>query len=262
LPAANASTPAKGPAPTTDAYVSSQDDAAKALAAVNEAAALPAQGPDKQAWLRDGYARLTRAELAIKTLETLEAKGAVERGVVSQAVFKKFDLQRALRQADPDRAAEKAYYAELAKPAMALIENLKLAPVPGTKVGQKAWLMASEGKLQRAEAAREVVADAWLHGGASFEDLGKLDDKLFSAQAKVDTIKYNLYPPKPGPKGAPAGPHPIFGATQGVSDMLQHHADPVSQTAGAVALPFAVMFDVLDLITRPLQALDKLQQKK
>lgn len=263
LPVGNAGTPATGSASTTDSYVSSLDDGAKALAAVNEAAALPALPTDaagKQAWLADGYARLTRMELAIKTLRGLEDKGSLARGVASQAVFKQFDLQRALRQADPDGAAEHAYYAALAKPAMAIIADLKLPAVPSTAVGQKGWLASAQGKLQRAEAARAVVEDAWMHGGASFDDLGKVDDQLFEARCQVDGVKAKLYPPKPGAKPAASGSHPIFGATQGVDKLLQHQ-DPVSQTAGAVALPFAVMFDMLDLISRPLVALDKLQQK-
>jgi hypothetical protein len=262
LPAGNAGTPAKGAASATDSFVSTLDDGAKALAALNEAAALPAMPTDaagKQAWLADGYARLTRMELAVKTLRGLEDAGKLDRGVASQAVFKQFDVQRALRQADPDRAAEHAYYAGLAKPAMALIADFKLAPAPSTAVGQKAWLASAQGKLQRAEAARAVVEDAWMHGGASFDDLGKVDDQLFTARCQVDAVKHKLYPPKPGAKPATgSGSYPLFGATQGVSKVLEHQ-DPVSQTAGAVALPFAVMFDMLDLISRPFQALDKLK---
>ncbi|MDB5098300.1 MAG: hypothetical protein JWM80_2721 [Cyanobacteria bacterium RYN_339] len=257
--------PAPAPVLTTDSYVSTVDDAAKAIAVVNEAAALPplpTDAADKQAWLNDGYARLTRAELAGKTIRAEESKGTITSRTASDAIFKTMDLRRALRQADPTGAGEKAYFAELAKPAAAIIENLKLSPVPATKVGQKAWLAANGGKVQRAEAARAVVEDAWMHGGVSFEAMGKLDDKLFAASCKVDSVKNALYPPKPGPKGAPSsGSHPIFGATQGVGQLLDHK-DPFSQTAGAVALPFAVMFDMLDLISRPLIALDKLQQKK
>jgi hypothetical protein len=256
--------PLAGKAPAGDAYVSTGDDGAKAIAAINAAAALPPMPTDatgKAAWLQDGYARLTRAELATKTIYAEERKGTLTGRTASDAIFKKMDLARTLRNADPGGVGEKAYFAALAKPAAQIIEDLKLAPVPANTVGQKAWLEASKGKLQRAEAARAVVEDAWMHGGVSFDAMGDLNDKLFEAQCQVDRVQNKLYPPKPGPKGsAPAGNHPIMGATQGVGQILEHQ-DPVSQTVGAVALPFALMFDMLDLISRPLNALDKLGKK-
>ena len=78
-------------------------------------------------------------------------------------------------------------------------------------------------------------------------------------------VRAKLSPAKaePAPAGSADPGRPLFQATSAVGGMLDKHPNSgLAQTAGGVALPFAVTFDMLDLVTRPLQWLDKVQQKQ
>jgi len=221
----------------------------------------PKKGQDTTPWLMDAYSRLLTAETTMRTLQ----KG-LDFKTSSDLRHQIWDAQNAVEKLDKDGAVKTEFFKTILPPARQLIDDLETYPEPpADKEGKAEWLAGAKQELARAKAADDLMNVAWFDFKAlDFDKRTDASGKLFDFESRVRQVEYELNPPPPRPatSGArPSGaPGALFGNTQGAAN-LANSKNPVGQVAGAVALPFAVTLDVIDLITRPLRWLDGASQK-
>jgi hypothetical protein len=223
----------------------------------------PSNPADQKAWAMDGYRRLLKAETAFEALQKDWGSGKVDGNALSTARSKLWNAQRVMQEADKDGSVKKEFFDAILPPAKAIIDGLKDFPAPpADKAGKKAWLAEGKKKLAEAQAANQLMKDAWFDFKAlDFDKMSDAGSKLFSFEGRLRQVERELNPPpapKPGQPGTGTTPGQLFGNTQGVSNALNNHPNnPIVQVGGAVALPIALTIDVLDAITRPFVWLDK-----
>jgi hypothetical protein len=223
----------------------------------------PSNPADQKAWAMDGYRRLLKAETAFEALQKDWGAGKVDGNALSVARSKLWNAQRVMKEVDKDGSVKKEFFDAILPPAKAIIDGLKDYPAPpADKAGKKAWLAEGKKKLAEAQAANQLMKDAWFDFKAlDFDKMSDAGSKLFTFEGRLRQVERELNPPpapKPGQPGTGTTPGQLFGATQGVSDALNKHPNnPIVQVGGAVALPIALTIDVLDAITRPFVWLDK-----
>jgi hypothetical protein len=239
-------------------------------------APMPRRGAQKTAWLMDAYSRLLKAEAAADALADDWRDGKITQADYAPVRQRLFMARRAVEDADKKGEVKKAFFTQLLPPTLAVIDGLAAVPAPpADKAGKQAWLEAGVRKLQEARAADSVLRDAWInYNQLKFGQMTDRSRQLFAFEKRLTDVARELNPPAPrapapstgGPTlvnrdrtpGQPGAFAPLFGNTQGVSDALNKHPNnPVVQVGAAVAMPFAVMIDVLDAITRPFVIIDK-----
>lgn len=226
----------------------------------------PSNPADQKAWLMDGYRRLLKAETAFGALENEWKAGKVDGNALSMGRSKLWNAQRLIGDADKGGVAKKEFFEAILPPAKAIIDGLADFPAPpADKAGKKAWLAEGKQKLAEAQAANQLMKDAWFDFKAlEFDKMSDAGSKIWNFEGRLRQVDRELNPPppaaprKPGQPGSTGPSGPLFGNTQGVSDALNKHPNnPVVQVGGAIALPIALTIDVLDAITRPFVWLDK-----
>jgi hypothetical protein len=226
----------------------------------------PSDPADQKAWLMDGYRRLLKAETAFGALENEWKAGKVDGNALSMGRSKLWNAQRLIGDADKGGVAKKEFFEAILPPAKAIIDGLADFPAPpADKAGKKAWLAEGKQKLAEAQAANQLMKDAWFDFKAlEFDKMSDAGSKIWNFEGRLRQVDRELNPPppaaprKPGQPGSSGPSGPLFGNTQGVSDALNKHPNnPVVQVGGAIALPIALTIDVLDAITRPFVWLDK-----
>lgn len=225
----------------------------------------PKNAQDMPAWLMDAYSRLLTAETTMTALRKSSDKDDFR--TISQLQSKLWNAQREIAKLDKDDAVKAEFFQTIIPPAQELIDSLASYPEPPADAAGKAeWLANAKQELAKAKAADEIMRMAWFNFKAlDFDARSDASSKLFSFESRVRQVEYELNPPAPraaasGPK-ASGTPGPIFSNTQGAAN-LANSKNPVSQVAGAVAMPFAVTLDVIDLITRPIRWLDSVSPKR
>ncbi|GEM_PF-3589551 len=229
----------------------------------------PKKGEDRKPWLMDAYSRLLKAESTMRVLQNSSGDDRLDFGTYGDLRQQLWEGQHSVEKLDKDGAVKKAFFATILPPAQHLIDGLDNYPEPpADKAGKAEWLVGAKQDLARAKAADDLMGVAWF----SFQslDFGERTDsssKIFRFEGDVRRVEYELNPPAPRPPATGrsatgrSGPAPLFANSQGASD-LANSKNPVEQVIGAVALPFAVTLDVIDLITRPLLWLDSLGESK
>ncbi|HEY9720486.1 MAG TPA: hypothetical protein V6D47_00620 [Oscillatoriaceae cyanobacterium] len=258
-----ASTPAPAPAAqaSDSLQLSKSNSNADALGVIDQASALPPMPSDadaQKAWLNDGFSRLLKANAAQQSLEDAWGKGQLDGGSFNAACLKVDALQQALQQSPQYDAVKQSFFAGLVGPAQQMLGSLKAFPAPpADKAGQQKWLAQAKQKLAQAQAANQVLNDAWFRFHAlSFDDQAKGSDQLFDFQSRIDDVDYALHPPKPS-KATSSGTDswtPMQN-TSAIANAMNKHPNPVTETVGAVVLPIAMTVDVIDLLTKPFQLL-------
>lgn len=223
----------------------------------------PRKAADVRTWLMDSYSRLLKAE---KAHDALRSSPGAHRDKVSDAWFQLREAHRLVDQADRGGAAKKEFFAGVLPQAQQLIDSLQdFREPPADKAGKEAWLAEGKVLLAQAKTADDLIRSAWFDFKAiDFDQRTDGSGKLFDFESSLRRVEYELNPPAPrDPSAAPGrtGSRPLFGATQGASD-LANSKNPISQVAGAVALPIALTIDTIDLITRPFQWLNSLGGNK
>jgi hypothetical protein len=240
---------------------------------------MPRRGAQKTAWLMDAYSRLLKAEAAADALANDWRDGKITQADFAPVRQRLFMARRAVEDADKKGDVKKAFFTQILPPTLAVIDGLAAVPAPpADKAGKQAWLEAGVRKLQEARAADAVLRDAWInYNQLEFGQMTDRSRQLAAFERRLTDVARELNPPAPRPPAQPTpstgGPtlvnrdrtpgqpgafSPLFGNTQGVSNALnQHPNNPVVQVGAAVAMPFAVMIDVLDAITRPFVWMDK-----
>ncbi len=239
----------------------------------------PKKGTDMTPWLMDAYSRLLKAESTMRVLQKSRGEDRVDAETYGDLRHQLWDAQGRIAKLDKDGAVKTEFFQAILPPARQLIDDLAAYPAPpADKAGKAEWLVGAKQELARAKAADELMNAAWFDFQAL--DFGNRTDsssKLFDFESRVRQVEYALNPPAPRPQGSPASGSPgsgspgsgskaagtsgpLFGNTQGAAN-LANGKNPVGQVAGAVALPFAVTLDVIDLITRPLRWLEGAGEK-
>lgn len=228
--------------------------------------AKPKDPADEKAWVMDGYRRLLKAETAYEALQKDWGSGKVDGNALSGMRSKLWNAQRTMEQADKGGVAKKEFFEAILPPAKAIIDGLADFPAPpADKAGKKAWLAEGKQKLAEAQAANQLMKDAWFDFKAlDFDKMSDAGSKIWAFEGRLRQVdrELNPLPPaaprKPGQPGATGPSGQLFGNTQGVSDALNKNPNnPIVQVGGAIALPIALTIDVLDAITRPFIWLDK-----
>ena len=264
LPAKSvASTPASAPsAQASDTLqLSKSNPSADALGVLDQAAALPPMPSDadaQKAWLNDGFSRLLKAYAAQQSLESAWGKGQVD-GMTFNAACRKVDaLDQALKQSPQYAAVKQTFFAGIVGPAQQMLAALKDFPAPpADKAGKQQWLAKAKQQLAQAQAANQVLNDAWFQFHAlSFDGQAKGGDQLFDFQSRIDDVADALNPPKPSPaKSNGTDSWTPMQNTSAIANAMNKHPNPVTETVGAVALPIAMTVDMIDLLTKPFQLL-------
>lgn len=262
-----AETPAK-PAPAGDRLQTQSAPSGEGIRIVQEALNFPPKpkrGQDMTPWLMDAYSRLLTAETTMDTLQ--KSRDGVDFKTTSDLRSKVWDAQASIAKLDKDGAVKTEFFQTILPQARQLIDGLENYPAPpADRKGKTEWLAGAKQELARAKAADELMNSAWFDFKAlDFDKRTDASGKLFDFGSRVRQVEYELNPPAPRPAASGAkssgASGPIFGNTQGAAD-LANSKNPVGQVAGAVALPFAVTIDVIDLITRPLRWLDSHAEKR
>ena len=227
----------------------------------------PPKGEDMTPWLMDAYSRLLTAETTMDTLQKSRSQDGVDFKTYADLRSKVWEAQGSIAKLDKDGAVKAEFFQTVLPEARKLIDALETYPAPpADREGKIAWLADAKQELAKAKAADELMNTAWFDFKAlDFDKRTDASSKLFDFGGRVRHVEYELNPPAPrastsGAKSSGAS-GPIFSNTQGAAE-LANSKNPIGQTAGAVALPFAVTIDVIDLITRPLRWLDNASQKK
>lgn len=224
----------------------------------------PKRGEDMTPWLMDVYSRMLKAESTLRTLQKSKGDDRVDGRTYADLRQELWGAQREIEKLDKDGAVKTEFFQTILPPAQELIDGLESYPAPpADPEGKAAWLADAKQALAKGKAADELMTMAWFNFKAlDFDARTDSSGKLFDFEMRVRHVEYELNPPAPrsSTSGASKGStSPIFGNTQSAAK-LADSKNPVSQAAGAVALPFAVTIDVIDLITRPFRWLE--EQKK
>lgn len=224
----------------------------------------PKKGEDMTPWLMDAYSRLLTAET---TMRTLRGSRDVDFKTTSALRHQLWDAQGDIAKLDKDGAVRTEFFQAILPPARQLIDDLATYPEPpADKEGKIAWLAEAKHELAKAKAADVLMNSAWFDFKAlDFDKRTDASSKLFSFEGRLRRVEYELNPPAPRPstsgaKASNGASGPLFGNTQGAAN-LANSSNPVGQVAGAVALPFAVTIDVIDMLTRPMRWLEGASSK-
>ena len=227
----------------------------------------PKKGEDMTPWLMDAYSRLLTAETTMDTLQKARSQDKLDFNTYSDLRGKVWEAQTSIAKLDKDGAVRAEFFQTILPEARKLIDDLESYPAPpADRAGKIEWLAGAKQELAKAKVADDLMNTAWFDFKAlDFDKRTDASGKLFDFESRMRQVEYELNPPAPrpstsGPKASSA-PGPIFGNTQGAAE-LANSKSQIGQVAGAVALPFAVTIDVIDLITRPLRWLDNASQKK
>lgn len=259
--------PPEGPALAGDRLQTQTGPGADGVRIIQEALAFPAKpkkGQDMTPWLMDAYSRMLTAETTLRAVQ--RSRDGVDASTLMDLRSQLWDAQRSLTRLDRDGAVKMEFFQTILPPAHQLIDALENYPAaPAEKAGKAEWLADAKQELARAKAADDLMNAAWFDFKAL--DFGKRTEtsrKIFDFESRVRQVEYELNPPAPRPSAsgakAASAPGQLFGNIQGAAN-LANSQNPVNQVAGAVALPFAVTLDVIDLITRPLRWLDEVGRK-
>lgn len=268
-PPASAETPAKAAA-AGDSFKGQTAPSTEGVRIIREALQFPpkpSKGQDMTPWLMDAYSRLLTAETTMNTLQRSRGQDKVDFKVTSGLQRQLWDAQSAIAKLDKDGAVKTEFFQTILPEARQLIDGLADYPeAPTGKEAKAEWLVGAKQELARAKAADELMSVAWFDFKAlDFDKRTDASSKIFDFESRVRQVEYELNPPAPRPSTSGAkssgGSGAIFGHTQGAAN-LANSDNPIGQAAGAVALPFAITIDVIDLITRPLRWLDEASSKK
>jgi hypothetical protein len=240
----------------------------EALAVLDEALQLPPKprrASEQKAWLMDAYGRLLKAEAAADQAMRDWGSGAITKEQYDPVRLRLWQAQRQVEAVDKGGAVKKEFFAAILPPALGLIDSLEAVPAPpADKAGKEAWLADGRRKLQEAQAADQVLRDAWFDFKAL--DFGQMTDrgaKLSAFERRLQAVDRELNPPAPQAPGAtgrpvtgigqvPLPPGMPFGNTLGVGQALDRQPNnPITQVGAAVVMPFAILVDVLNLLTLP-----------
>lgn len=269
-----APTAAPAPAAANDSLATTRPaaPATDPKAILEAAVAIPPRPTDEAAertWLLDGYKRLLTAHAAEQEIRKEWTAGKIDGNAYQMAGIKVSGLERELKKAGQHDAVKKEFFEGILVPAQALLDDLDQYPQPPKdKAGKLKWLEGARQTLAKANAADELLRDAWFRFDAlEFGKMAESSRDRFHFENMIGRVEYELNPPpkpKPGAKGkAPAGGpgRPLFELTQQAQKGLDSK-NPIGQTAGAIAMPIALTIDVIDMITRPFQWMDSLKNNK
>ncbi|MFN3430838.1 MAG: hypothetical protein ACK46X_12895, partial [Candidatus Sericytochromatia bacterium] len=223
----------------------------------------PKRASEQKAWLMDAYGRLMKAEAAADQAMRDWGSGAITKEQYDPIRLRLWQAQRQVEAVDKGGAVKKEFFAAILPPALGLIDSLADVPAPpADQAGKQAWLADGRRKLQEAQAADQVLRDAWFDFKAL--EFGQLTDrgtKLSAFERRLQAVDRELNPPAPAPSRptgrpvtgighVPLPPGMPFGHTLGVGQALDRQPNnPITQVGAAVAMPFAILVDVLDLLT-------------
>lgn len=231
-----------------------------ALAVIDQASALPPMPTDaaaQKAWLTDGFTRLLKAYAAQKSLEQAWNKGQIDGDSLNTAWMKVDALEQSLKQSPQYDTVKQSFFAALVAPAQQLLAGLKSYPAPpASKAGKAQWLAQGKQKLAQAQAAQQVLSDAWFrYQTLPFDKMADGNDAIFRFQSRLDDVAYELNPPKPSKAAPGRDSWTPMQNTQAVANAISRNGDPITATVGTVVLPIAMLVDTIDLLTKPFELL-------
>ncbi len=142
---------------------------------------------------------------------------------------------------DAIAAAQKSLDEQLAKP---------LPAVPADKAGKEQWVKDAKGRVAGMNKTLETLRDAWFDGKLSFDAYTALSRKVFNFETKVMRVEDSLKPSKPP---APAQPgsdkYPPY-LTPDLVNAMNKHPDSPLNIFGAIALPFTLLLDGMNGLSR------------
>lgn len=240
----------------------------EALTVLDQALQLPPKprrAAEQKAWLMDAYGRLMKAEAAADQAMRDWGSGAITKEQYDPVRLRLWQAQRQVEAVDKGGAVKKEFFAAILPPALGMIDSLADVPAPpADQAGKQAWLADGRRKLQEAQAADQVLRDAWFDFRAL--DFGQMTDrgaKLSAFERRLQAVDRELNPPPPRAPGStgrpstgigqvPLPPGMPFGNTLGVGQALDRQPNnPITQVGAAVVMPFAILVDVLNLLTLP-----------
>lgn len=255
--------------PASPAMPAAAAPKSEALAVLDSALQLPPKprrAAEQKAWLMDAYGRLMKAEAAADQAMRDWGSGAITKEQYDPVRLRLWQAQRQVEAVDKGGAVKKEFFAAILPPALGLIDSLEaVSAPPADKAGKQAWLADGRRKLQEAQAADQVLRDAWFDFKAL--DFGQLTDrgtKLSAFERRLQAVDRELNPPAPAPSRGPGStgrpstglghvplpPGMPFGNTLGVGQALDRQPNnPITQVGAAVVMPFAILIDVLNLLT-------------
>ena len=155
--------------------------------------------------------------------------------------------------ADPTALAQKKLDAELAR---------QLPEVPADKAGKEQWVKDGKARVSGMKKSLEILRDAWFDGKLSFDAYTAMSRKVFDFETKISRVEHSLKPPAPPAPGKPGTEQCPPYLTPDLVNAMNKHPDSPLNVFGAIALPFTLLLDGMNGLSRLSNACKKPAEAK